>query len=100
MTDLSQQTEAPIEVPRIIDDEQVRFFITNGYLIVPKLMTVDELQELKDDLIAVARGKYSGKGIAPAVPDDSDEEVLQRILCVHQPHFISPVIEKYVRPLA
>lgn len=97
MTDLSQQTEAPIEVPKIIDADQVGFFIANGYLVVPNLMSGDELQELQDDLIAVARGTYPGEGIDPAAPGDSDEVVLQRILCIHQPHFISPVIGKYVR---
>ena len=27
----------------------------------------------------------------------TDAEVLQNILCIHQPHFISPVMEKYAR---
>jgi hypothetical protein len=27
----------------------------------------------------------------------SDDEALQNILCIHQPHYISPVMEKYVR---
>ncbi|MDP7237575.1 MAG: phytanoyl-CoA dioxygenase family protein [Candidatus Latescibacteria bacterium] len=97
MTDLSQQTGPAIEVPRILDAEQVHFFIENGYLVVPDLINSDELKELKDDLVAVARGQYPCEGIDPASPDDTDEEVLERILCIHQPHFISPVIEKYIR---
>ena len=35
MTDLSQQTEPAIEVPRIVDDEQIQFYVDNGYLVVP-----------------------------------------------------------------
>jgi hypothetical protein len=60
-------------------------------------MTGDELDELKADLLAVARGSYPSENLEPVAPDMTDEEVLHRILCIHQPHFISPVIEKYVR---
>ena len=97
MTDLSQQTEPAIEVPQIVDDEQIQFYVDNGYLVVPDLMTAGELQELKDDLVDVARGKYPCRGLDPPKPGDTDEDVLQRILCIHQPHFVSQVIEKYVR---
>ena len=97
MTDLSQQTEPAIEVPSIVSDEQVQSFVENGYLVVPDLMDSNELKELKDDLIAVARGQYPNEGIDPASPDDTDEDILQRILCIHQPHYVSPIIEKYVR---
>ena len=97
MTDLSQQTEPRSRSPRIVDDEQIQFYVDNGYLVVPDLMTGDELQELKDDLVDVARGKYPCRGLVPPGPDDTDDDVLQRILCIHQPHFVSEVIEKYVR---
>jgi len=97
MTDLSQQTEPAIEVPRIVDNEQIQFYVDNGYLVVPDLMNGAELQELKDDLVDVARGKYPCRGLEPPKPEDTDDDVLQRILCIHQPHFVSEVIEKYVR---
>lgn len=97
MTNLSQQTEPAIEVPKVVNDEQIKFYIENGYLVVPDLMAGEELQELKDDLVALARGKYPCRGLEPPKPDETDEEVLKRILCIHQPHFVSSVIEKYLR---
>lgn len=81
----------------MLDEAQVRSFVEDGYLVVPDLITGDELDELKTDLVAIARGAYPCASIDPVPSDTGDDEVLQRILCIHQAHFISPVIEKYVR---
>ena len=86
-----------IAVPKPLDEAQVRFFVENGYLVVPDLMEAAELAELKADLVAVARGRYECENIEPVPVDMDDQEVLETILCIHQPHFISPIIEKYVR---
>ncbi len=86
-----------IEVPKPLDDAQVQFFIENGYLVVPDLMEKEELQELKADLVVVARGGYACENIEPVDANLSDQQILETILCIHQPHHISPVIEKYVR---
>ena len=86
-----------IEVPRILNDEQVTFFVENGYLILPDLMAHEEIEELKADTVSLARGKYACEGIAPAPSEYSDQEVLETILCIHQPHHVSPIMEKYVR---
>lgn len=78
-------------------EEQVRFFVENGYLIVPDLSTAEEREELKADTVQLARGHYPCDNLKPLPDTLSDQEVLQNILCIHQPHFISPVMEKYVR---
>ena len=85
-----------IDVPTTIDDEQVRFFVENGYLVVPDLIMPGELEELKADTINLARGVYPSKNLQPMEPGHSDEQVLRSILCIHQPHYVSPVIRKYV----
>ena len=72
-------------------------FIDDGYLVVPDLMEAAELDELKRDLVDVARGRYECDNIEPVDPAMSDQAVLESILCIHQPHYVSPVIEKYVR---
>ncbi len=90
-------TSPRIEVPQILSEEQVQFYLEQGYLVVPNLVTPEEIEELREDAIAIARGKYPCPSIQPAPEDLSDEEVLQNILCIHQPHYISPVMEKYVR---
>ncbi len=89
--------DAAIDVPKVIAQEQVDFFIEQGYLAVPDLISADELDELKEDIVKVARGGYPCENIEPVSEAIDDAEVLKTVLCIHQPHFVSPVIEKYVR---
>ena len=86
-----------IEVPKPLTPAQVQSFIDDGYLVVPDLMEEAELDELKRDLVDVARGRYECDNIEPVDPAMSDQAVLESILCIHQPHYVSPIIEKYVR---
>ncbi len=86
-----------IDVPKPLNNEQVRFFVENGYLIMPGLVGPGELEELKADTLNIARGRYECKNL-PRLPDAlSDREVLQNLLCIHQPHFISTTMLKYVK---
>ncbi len=89
--------ETRIDVPKIGSAEQVKSFIDNGYLVMPGLMTPAELEELKADTAKVARGGYPSESLNPLPADMSDREVLKNILCIHQPHYISPVMAKYVK---
>ena len=94
--DLAQTSAPCIDVPPVVDEDQVRFFVENGYLVVPDLIAPEELEELKADTINLARGVYPSKSLEPVEPGLSNEQVLRRILCIHQPHYVSPVIRKYV----
>ena len=86
-----------IDVPTVVKQEQVEFYVDNGYLAVSNLLDAAELDELKTDIVHLARGGYPNRTIQP-VPDElSDAEVLSKILAIHQPHFVSPVMEKYTR---
>ena len=86
-----------IEVPIVVNQEQVDSYVDNGYLAVPNLLDAAELDELKQDIIKVARGGYPNLTIEPVPPELSDEEVLSKILAIHQPHYVSPIMEKYTR---
>ena len=86
-----------IEVPTVVEQEQVEFYVDNGYLAVSNLLDAAELDELKRDIVKVARGGYPNLTIEPVPPELSDEEVLSKILAIHQPHYVSPVMEKYTR---
>ncbi len=86
-----------IDVPKPLTDEQVRFFVENGYLIVPKLISPEEVEELRHDTVRVARGDYPCTTIPPVAQGLTDDEVLRTILCIHMPHYISPVMAAYVR---
>jgi phytanoyl-CoA hydroxylase len=89
--------ENPIAVPRILSDEQVAFFVENGFLVLESLVTPDEVEELRQDTAHLARGGYPCENLQPLPAELTDDEALRRILCIHQPHYISPVMEKYVR---
>jgi phytanoyl-CoA hydroxylase len=86
-----------IEVPKPLDVDQVNFFVENGYLAVADMVNADEITELRADLVRIARGEYPCKSLDPVPAELDDEEALQRILCIHQPHYVSETIEKYVR---
>jgi ectoine hydroxylase-related dioxygenase (phytanoyl-CoA dioxygenase family) len=86
-----------IDVPRVLSDAQVAFFVQQGYLVLEGLMSPGELEELKADTSLIARGGYPNRRLKPLPASMSDAEVLRSILCIHQPHYISPIMEKYVR---
>jgi ectoine hydroxylase-related dioxygenase (phytanoyl-CoA dioxygenase family) len=96
-TKVAPQTDNFIEVPKILDEEQVAFFVENGFLVLPGLISPQEIEELKRDTVALARGQYQCEGIKPMPAEYSDQQVLENILCIHQPHYVSPLMEKYVR---
>ncbi len=70
-------------------------FRDQGFVIVENVLTADELKELETDLIKLARGGYSARSLNPVSSDVSDEKALERILCIHMPHFVSDVIKSY-----
>ena len=86
-----------IDVPKPASAEQVKFFVDNGYLVMPGLMTAAELEELKADTNKIARGGYPCENLKPLPANMSDAEVLRNILCIHQPHFISDLMLRYVK---
>ena len=98
MDDTTDQTpSARIDVPEVVSRDDVRSFVEDGYLAVPGLIDDDELKELKADTVKLARGGYECEGIEPLPDSLTDDEVLRRILCIHQPHYVSPVMLKYVK---
>ncbi len=86
---------APAAAPQITD-QQVRFFVEQGYLVVPGLVSAEELELLKADTISLARGKYPHEVLKPLPDSMSDQQVLETILCLHQPHYLSPVMQSFV----
>jgi phytanoyl-CoA hydroxylase len=89
---------ARIDVPKPATAAQVEFFVDNGYLAIPDLIKPHELEELKAETVKIARGGYAEcESIKPAPAELTDQQILERILCIHQPHFISPVMLRYVK---
>jgi len=86
-----------IEVRKIASDEHVQSYLKDGYLVVPDLISMKEIDELRQDALFIARGGYPCESLNSAPEVLSDDEVLQNILCIHQPHYVSRVMQKYVR---
>lgn len=86
-----------IDVPKVLSEQQIKTFVDEGYLTVEGLLTMDEVEEIRADTLKLARGGYPCESLRPLPETMSDREALQNILCIHQPHFISPVMEKYAR---
>ena len=47
-----------IEVPTVLSKTQIEFFVENGYLAVPDLISSSEIAELRADTLKLARGSY------------------------------------------
>ncbi len=86
-----------IDLPDIVSEKECQFFIENGYLVVPNLLSDDEIEELRQDTVTLARGEYECDNMKPLPTSVSDSDAIGRILCIHQPHFVSETIEKYVK---
>jgi chlorinating enzyme len=75
---------------RNITSEQVHFYHDNGYLIVEDALSPAEVQTLRDETIAICRG---GAGVVHGLPemsaDETDDQLMQKILCIHFPHKLS-----------
>jgi hypothetical protein len=89
--------ENVIEVPKILSDTQVKSFIEDGFLVLPDLVTMEEVEELRRDTVFIAKGGYPTESLKPLPADTSDDEAQKNILCIHQPHYVSPVMQKYVK---
>jgi phytanoyl-CoA hydroxylase len=73
------------------------FYNENGYVIVPNALSPDEVEELRQETTRLCRGELGPiRGVTPAEPDESDEEVLRKYLCIHFPHKLSPVMKHYL----
>ena len=92
------ETSRSILVPRDqLSPKQVEFYREQGYLIVEEVITPDEIESLHQDLIKMARGGYPSKTLKPLPESISDREALENLLCIHQPHKISPVVLEMVK---
>ena len=68
-------------------DENVRSFVEDGYLVLPGLVSGDEVDAARADAARFASGGYPVSNL----PDDG------RILAVHFPHWVSPIAMQLVK---
>ncbi|MCC7494166.1 MAG: phytanoyl-CoA dioxygenase family protein [Fimbriimonadaceae bacterium] len=88
---------ARIEVPQTLSAADVEFFVNQGYWVAERLLGPAELAELQADTLRLARGEYPCDSLQPVPAELDDAAALAQILCIHQPHYVSPVALKYVQ---
>ena len=64
----------------------------NGFLVVPGLVSPEDVETLRTDAMALCRGDYPHEKLPAVDAGLPDAEALGRYLCIHHPHKISPVI--------
>src|SRR5690554_5647798 len=96
MATLAPSVSNPVRTLPLQPDD-VTFYHDMGYLIVPDALTPDELDELRNEATRVCRGDLGDiRGVTPADPVESDDDVLRRYLCIHFPHKLSDVMLRYL----
>jgi len=76
--------------------EEVEFFQEQGYWVAEGLISPEEIQSLKDDMLKICRGGYACPEIEALPAEATEEEVLQNFLCLHQVHRVSPLMRSFV----
>ncbi len=85
------------EATRSANGSLAEFYEENGYLVVPDVLSQEELAELRAEALRICKGEAGEvRGFEPNVPGESDDDVLRRYLCIHFPHKISDVMLKYL----
>jgi phytanoyl-CoA hydroxylase len=96
MATLAPSVSNPVRTLPLQPDD-VTFYHNMGYLIVHDALTPDELDELRNEATRVCRGDLGDiRGVTPADPGESDDDVLRRYLCIHFPHKLSDVMLRYL----
>ncbi len=74
------------------------YYKESGFLIAEKLLSEQEIAEIKNESIEIFRGKRGDiEGIIKSDDSASDFEILKNYIAIHFPHKISPVILEYVK---
>jgi phytanoyl-CoA hydroxylase len=73
-------------------------FAERGYMVSAGAFSAAQISELRAEAVAVCRGQRGDvDGLIAFDPDESDEQVLRRYLCIHHPHKISAVMRATFR---
>ena len=71
---------------------QARKFNEDGYLVVPNLVSQEDLDAIDDELLRFARGEYPTVNSPSEQTGTSASDPRENILAIHHPHWVSDVI--------
>src|SRR5262245_29678681 len=76
-----------------ISQAQIDFFRENGYLVVENALDAGEVKTLQRETARICRGELGQvSGLPPFLPEESDDAIVERTLCIHFPHKVSAVM--------
>lgn len=81
----------------MITEQDVQRYLSDGFLVVPDVLSADELATLHDEVRKLCRGAYPSKVLPPVGPEVTDDEAMADIYCIFDAHRISPVIAAYLQ---
>ena len=74
------------------------FYREQGFVVLDQALSRAEVDALNRETAQLCRNeKGEINGIDPAAPDESDADVMKRVLCIHFPHKLSGLMEKTLR---
>jgi len=72
-------------------------YLRDGYLVVKDALARVEIDQLTTEAIRICRGELGAISGAPRLSgEETDDELMQRFLCIHHPHKISRVVADYL----
>lgn len=76
---------------------QIDFFHQNGYLVVEDAFSQSEVTALHKEAVLICRGELGTvSGLPDFAAEETDDEIIQRTLCIHHPHKISQKILNFM----
>ncbi len=75
----------------------VRSYIENGFVLVEDLISKEEREEIRTELIKINRGDYPCASITPEEKYLTDDDLLTRYMYIGEPHVLSPILGKYIK---
>ncbi len=72
-------------------------YVCDGFVVVPGLVPPEQIEVLRRDCADIARGRYPHPRLRPLGAGLTDDQALQRFLCIHQPHRVSPVMFDFIK---
>ncbi len=74
-----------------IQPRHVQAYREHGFLVLEDALPPGEIDALRRETVAICRGERGPiEGSPPPAPDESDDALLERHLCIHFPHKVSP----------
>lgn len=85
---------AVLQVPA----ELAQRFRRDGFAVLEGALDGAEVDEIRREAARICRGELGDiRGLEPAAPGETDDDVLRRYLCIHFPHKLSPLFQQVMK---